>query len=56
MTLAAQAAVAVDNVRRYESERRRADEIESVTEVARAVLTTLDLDALCRSSPGGLGS
>jgi signal transduction histidine kinase len=46
MTLAAQAAVAVDNVRRYESERRRADEIESVTEVARAVLTTLDLDTL----------
>jgi signal transduction histidine kinase len=46
LTLAAQAAVAVDNVRRYENERRRADEIESVTEVARAVLTTLDLDAL----------
>lgn len=46
LTLAAQAAVAVDNVRRYESERRRADEIESVTEVARAVLTTLDVDAL----------
>ena len=46
MTLAAQAAVAVDNVRRYENERRRADEIESVTEVARAILTTLDLDAL----------
>ena len=46
MTLAAQAAVAVDNVRRYENERRRADEIESVTEVARAVLTTLDVDAL----------
>ena len=46
MTLAAQAAVAVDNVRRYENERRRADEIESVTEVARAVLTTLDLDVL----------
>jgi signal transduction histidine kinase len=46
MTLAAQAAVAVDNVHRYESERRRADEIESVTEVARAVLTTLDVDAL----------
>ncbi|WP_217913481.1 GAF domain-containing sensor histidine kinase [Miltoncostaea marina] len=46
LTLAAQAAVAVDNVRRYERERRRADEIESVTEVARAVLSTLDLDAL----------
>jgi signal transduction histidine kinase len=46
LTLAAQAAVAVDNVRRYEAERRRADEIESVTEVARAVLTTLDVDAL----------
>jgi signal transduction histidine kinase len=46
MTLAAQAAVAVDNVRRYENERRRADEIASVTEVARAVLTTLDLDTL----------
>ena len=46
LTLAAQAAVAVDNVRRYESERRRADEIESVTEVARAVLGTLEIDAL----------
>lgn len=45
-TLAAQAAVAVDNVRRYEAERRRADEIGSVLEVARAVLSTLDLDAL----------
>jgi signal transduction histidine kinase len=46
MTLAAQAAVAIDNVGRYESERRRADEIESVVEVARAVLGTLDLEAL----------
>jgi signal transduction histidine kinase len=46
MTLAAQAAVAVDNVRRYEAERRRADEIESVLEVGRAVLSTLDIDAL----------
>jgi signal transduction histidine kinase len=46
MTLAAQAAVAVDNVRRYESERRRADEIESVLEIGRAVLGTLDLDSL----------
>ncbi|MEQ8833516.1 MAG: GAF domain-containing protein [Miltoncostaeaceae bacterium] len=46
MTLAAQAAIAIDNVRRYEDERRRADEIGSVLEVARAVLETLDLDAL----------
>jgi signal transduction histidine kinase len=46
MTLAAQAAVAVDNVRRYEAERLRADEIESVLEVGRAVLSTLDIDAL----------
>ncbi|HTI32809.1 MAG TPA: GAF domain-containing sensor histidine kinase [Miltoncostaea sp.] len=46
LTLAAQAAVAVDNVRRYEAERRRADEIESVLEVGRAVLSTLDIDAL----------
>ena len=46
MTLAAQAAVAVNNVRRYEAERRRADEIESVLEVGRAVLSTLDIDAL----------
>jgi signal transduction histidine kinase len=45
-TLAAQAAVAVDNVRRLEAARRRADELESVQEVARAVLGTLDLDAL----------
>jgi signal transduction histidine kinase len=46
LTLAAQAAVAVDNVRRLEAERRRADELESVQDVARAVLTTLDLDSL----------
>jgi signal transduction histidine kinase len=46
MTLAAQAAVAIDNVGRYERERRRADEIESVLEVAKAVLGTLDLEAL----------
>lgn len=46
MTLAAQAAVAVDNVRRYEAERRRADELQSVQDVARAVLATLDIEAL----------
>jgi signal transduction histidine kinase len=46
LMLAAQAAVAVDNVRRFEAERRRADEIESVLEVGRAVLSTLDIDAL----------
>jgi signal transduction histidine kinase len=46
LTLAAQAAVAVDNVRRLDDERRRADELESVQEVARAVLGTLDLDPL----------
>jgi signal transduction histidine kinase len=45
-TLAAQAAIAVDNARRYEAERRRAAEVESVQEVARAVLGTLDLDQL----------
>jgi len=45
-TLASQAAVAVDNVRRLEAARRRAEELESVQEVARAVLATLDLDAL----------
>jgi signal transduction histidine kinase len=45
-TLAAQAAVAVDNARRYEAERRRVAEIESVQEVARAILSTLDLDEL----------
>jgi signal transduction histidine kinase len=46
LTLASQAAVAVENVRRLEAERRRADELESVQEVARAVLTTLDLVSL----------
>jgi GAF domain-containing protein len=45
-TLASQAAVAVDNVRRYEAERRRADELQSVQEVARVALATLDLDTL----------
>ncbi|HSJ73335.1 MAG TPA: GAF domain-containing sensor histidine kinase [Miltoncostaeaceae bacterium] len=46
LTLASQGAVAVDNVHRLEVERRRADELESVQEVARAVLTTLDVDSL----------
>jgi signal transduction histidine kinase len=46
MTLAAQAAIAVDNVRRLEAAHRRADELESVQEIARAVLGTLDLDSL----------
>lgn len=46
LTFASQAAVAVDNVRRYESEHRRVDELESVLEVARAALRVLDLDAL----------
>jgi signal transduction histidine kinase len=46
LTLAAQAAVAVDNVRRWERERRRVDELESVGEVARAALGVLDIDAL----------
>ncbi|MGD9696270.1 MAG: GAF domain-containing protein [Thermoleophilia bacterium] len=45
-TLASQAAVAVDNLRRYEAERRRAGELESILEVNRAVLGTLDVDAL----------
>jgi signal transduction histidine kinase len=45
-TLAAQAAIAIDNARRYEAERRRAAELESVQEVARAVLGTLDLGQL----------
>ena len=46
LTLAAQAAVAIDNARRYEDVRQRAAELESLHEVARAVLTTLDLDQL----------
>ena len=46
LTFASQAAVAVDNVRRFEAEQRRADELESVQEVARVALATLDLDAL----------
>ena len=46
LTLAAQAAVALDNARRYQAERRRADELESVHEVARAVLGTLEVDQL----------
>ncbi|MFN8111000.1 MAG: GAF domain-containing sensor histidine kinase [Thermoleophilia bacterium] len=45
-TLAAQAAVAVDNARRYEAERLRVGELRSVQEVAHAIMSTLDLDAL----------
>jgi len=45
-TLAAQAAVAVDNARRYETERTRVGELRSVQEVARAILSTLDLEEL----------
>lgn len=46
LTFASQAALAVDNVRRYDDQRRRAGELQSVLEIARAVLGTLDLDAL----------
>ncbi|MBY0397437.1 MAG: GAF domain-containing protein, partial [Thermoleophilia bacterium] len=46
LTLAAQAAVAIDNARRYQAKRRRVEELQSVQEVARAVLATLDLDQL----------
>jgi signal transduction histidine kinase len=45
-TFASQAAVAVDNLRRFEAESRRAGELESVLEIARAVLGTLDTEAL----------
>ncbi|MEW6583396.1 MAG: GAF domain-containing sensor histidine kinase [Actinomycetota bacterium] len=46
LTLAAQAAIAVDNARRLEAELRRVAELESVQEVAAAMLRTLDLDTL----------
>ena len=45
-TLAAQAAVAIDNAGRYEAERSRISELESVQEVARAVHAVLDIDQL----------
>ncbi len=45
-TFASQAAVAVDNLRRFEAESRRAGELESVLEIARAVLGTLDIETL----------
>lgn len=45
-TLASQAAAAVDHIRRFEAESRRAGELESVLEIARAVLGTLDIDVL----------
>lgn len=46
MTLAAQAAVAVANARRYENETYLRRELQSVHEVAEAVLGTLDLSQL----------
>ena len=46
LTLAAQAAVAVDNVRRYEASAGARTRSRASLEVARAVLSTLDLDAL----------
>lgn len=46
IALAAQAAAAVDKVRRLEREERRVAELESVQEVAAAMLRTLDLDSL----------
>jgi len=46
LTLAAQAATAVDNARRYAEERRRVAELESVQEVGEALLRTLDLGSL----------
>lgn len=44
--LASQAAVAIDNARRYESERLRAEELETALEVGRAMLSVLDVDKL----------
>ena len=46
LTLAAQAAVAIDGARRIERERLRAAELESVQELAQAILATLDLEHL----------
>lgn len=46
VALAAQAAAAVDKMRRLEREERRVAELESVQEVAAAMLRTLDLDSL----------
>jgi signal transduction histidine kinase len=46
IALAAQAAAAVDKMRRLEREERRVAELESVQEVAAAMLRTLDLDTL----------
>ena len=46
LTLAAQAAVAIDGARRIEQERLRAAELESVQELAQAILATLDLEHL----------
>ena len=45
-TLAAQAAVAIDNARRHDRERRRAEEMETALEIGRALLSVLDLDEL----------
>jgi signal transduction histidine kinase len=46
IALAAQAAAAVDKMRRLEREERRVAELESVQEIAAAMLRTLDLDTL----------
>lgn len=46
VALAAQAAAAVDKMRRLEREERRVAELKSVQEVAAAMLRTLDLDSL----------
>jgi two-component system, NarL family, sensor histidine kinase DevS len=45
-TLAAQAAVAIETAHRYEEERRRVAELESLHELAQAILATLEIDQL----------
>src|SRR5690606_34179352 len=47
-TVAGQVAVAIDNLRLLAGARRRAQEMEAINEVGRAITSVLDLDAVLR--------
>ena len=54
--LAAQAAVAIENARLYESATRWSRQLESLNEVGNALATEIDLTACSSSSPSGCAS
>jgi two-component system sensor histidine kinase DevS len=56
LVLATQAAVAIENARLYEASTRWSSQLESLNEVADALITEFDLGACCSSSPTACAS